>query len=150
MPEPTAETLPLFAETKLRVSPDDYVVVSLPPDAEAWAMNLKLEPFSSVTRDHDEVSLVVKAADWAQHGPGAAGAKAQGPYTLITFDIELDLSVVGYLSVVSSLLAENGVSIFALSTYLRDHILVKKGDSRRAVELLNDLVERSKGLLLKK
>jgi len=149
MPEPTAETLPLFAETKLRVSLDDYVVVSLPPDAGAWAMNLKLEPFSSVTRDHDEVSLV-EAADWARHGPGAAGAKAQGPYTLITFDIKLDLSVVGYLSVVSSLLAENGVSIFALSTYLRDHILVKKVDSHRAVELLNDLVERSKGLLLKK
>ncbi|OGD45677.1 hypothetical protein A3K69_08660 [Candidatus Bathyarchaeota archaeon RBG_16_57_9] len=150
MPEPTTKTLPLFADTKLRVSPDDYVVISLPPSAEAWARNLKLEPFSSVTRDQDEVSLVVKAADWARYGSGETGAKAQGPYTLITFDIKLDLSVVGYLSVVSSLLADNDISIFAVSTYLRDHILVRKGDSCRAVGLLNGLLERSKGLLLKK
>jgi hypothetical protein len=59
------------------------------------------------------------------------------------------LSLVGFLSVVSSLLAENGVSIYALSTYLRDHILVKKEDAAKATELLNGLVERSRELLEK-
>jgi hypothetical protein len=141
--------LPVFAGTKLRVYPDDYLVVSLPPDAGPWARGLRLKPFSSVTHDHGEVSLVLKAEDWARHGAGARDAKVEGPYTLITFDIVLDLSLVGYLSVVSTLLADNGISIFALSTYLRDHILVKKSDSQRAVELLRGLVERSKELLLK-
>jgi len=61
---------------------------------------------------------------------------------LITFDIVLDLSLVGFLSVVSSVLADEGVSIYALSTYLRDHILVKKVDAARAIAALDRLIER--------
>ena len=149
MIEPAPGMLPVFAGTKLKVHPGDYLIVSLPPGAAAWARGLRLRPFSSVTLDHGEVSLVLRAEDWARVGAGARDAKVEGPYTLITFDIVLDLSLVGYLSVVSTLLADNGISIYALSTYLRDHILVRKGDSQRAVELLEALVERSKKLLLK-
>jgi len=105
---------------------------------------LRLRPFSSVTYDHGEVSLVVRASEWAVNEPRFRGAKVEGSYTLITFDIVLDLALVGYLSVVSSLLAEKGVSIYALSTYLRDHILVKKEDSEKAVEALTRLIERSR------
>jgi len=139
--------LPVFAATRLRVHPGDYLVVSLPPGAARWARGLELEPFSSVTYDGDEVSLVLRSGDWVRHGAGVRDARVEGPYTLITFDIVLDLSLVGYLSVVSSLLAENGISIYALSTYLRDHILVKRGDSGRAVGLLQGLIERSRNLL---
>lgn len=51
------------------------------------------------------------------------------------------LSVVGYLVAVSARLAEAGVSIYALSTFLRDHILVKDEDANRAVKVLRGLVE---------
>jgi hypothetical protein len=136
--------LPFFADTKLIVHPDDFVVVSVPSAQSAEARRLRLRPFSSVTYDHGEVSLVVRASEWAVNESRFREAKVEGPYTLITFDIALDLSLVGYLSVVSSLLAEKGVSIFALSTYLRDHILVKKEDSEKAVEALTRLIERSR------
>jgi hypothetical protein len=139
--------LPFFADTKLIVHPDDYVVVSVPPAQGTEARRLRLRPFSSVTYDHGEVSLVVRASEWAVNEPRFSGAKVEGSYTLITFDIVLDLALVGYLSVVSSLLAEKGVSIYALSTYLRDHILVKKDDSEKAVEALTRLIERSRLLL---
>jgi len=147
MVEPSPSMLPFFADTKLIVHPDDFVVVSVPPTQGAELRRLRLRPFSSVTYDHGEVSLVVRASEWALNESRFREAKVEGPYTLITFDIALDLSLVGYLSVVSSLLAENGVSIFALSTYLRDHILVKKEDSEKAVKVLTRLIERSRLLL---
>jgi hypothetical protein len=147
MVELSKSMLPFFAGTKLIVHPDDYVVVSVPPAQSTEAHRLSLRPFSSVTYDHDEVSLIVRASEWTLYESRFREAKVEGPYTLITFDIVLDLSLVGYLSVVSSLLAENGVSIYALSTYLRDHILVKKIDAEKAVEALTGLIERSKLLL---
>jgi len=144
MVEPSQSMLPFFADTKLIVHPDDYVLVSVPPDQGAEAHRLWLRPFSSVTYDHGEVSLVVRASEWTVNESRFSGAKVEGPYTLITFDVVLNLALVGYLSVVSSLLAEEGVSIYVLSTYLRDHILVRKMDSEKAVEALTRLIERSR------
>ena len=49
----------------------------------------------------------------------------------------LDFSLVGVLSQVSSLLAENHISIFAVSTYNTDYILVKKENFAKALEILS-------------
>ena len=143
--------LPVFAGTVVKVHPDDYAVVSIDSrHAEEARVRLgSLRPFSSVTFDYGEVSAVLRASDWAGLGRHFPGALVDGPYTLITFDIVLDLSLVGFLSVVSGVLAENGVSVYALSTYLRDHLLVRKRDAAKAVGLLNGLVERSRNLLEK-
>ena len=151
MTEPTPEMLPVFAGIVVKEHSDDYIVASIGVDnvEEARRRLSRLQPFSSVTYDHSEVSVVLRSSEWAsleQHFPGAM---VEGPYRLITFDVVLDLSLVGFLSVVSGVLAENGVSIYALSTYLRDHILVRKEDAPKTVELLNGLVERSRKLLEK-
>ena len=151
MAEPTPEMLPVFAATVVKAHPDDYTVASIGPGyaEEARRRLSRLQPFSSVTYDHSEVSVVLRSSEWASLKHYFPGAMAEGPYRLITFDVVLDLSLVGFLSVVSGLLARNGVSIYALSTYLRDHILVRKEDAPKAVELLNGLVERSRKLLEK-
>jgi hypothetical protein len=98
-------------------------------------------PFSSVTFDSAEISLVVKSDEWREVKESFKSHREEGPYRLITFDIVLDLSIVGFLAVVSDVLAQEGISIYALSTYLRDHILVKREDSKRAVNVLMILVE---------
>ena len=151
MVEPSPEMLPIFAGTEVKVHPNDYVIASISPtyEAEARRCLFGLQPFSSVTFDYSEISVVLSSYEWSSLKQNFPGAKADGPYRLITFDIVLDLSLVGFLSVVSALLAENGVSIYALSTYLRDHILVRKEDAHKAESLLNWLVERSKELLKK-
>lgn len=46
----------------------------------------------------------------------------------------LDFSLVGILAKIASLLAENGVSIFAVSTYNTDYVLTK--DIEKAVSVL--------------
>ena len=48
----------------------------------------------------------------------------------------LDFSLVGILAKISSLLAENSISIFAVSTYNTDYILIKKDKFECAVKVL--------------
>lgn len=48
----------------------------------------------------------------------------------------LDFSLVGILSKISTLLAENKIGIFAVSTYNTDYILTKADDFESAIQVL--------------
>ena len=48
----------------------------------------------------------------------------------------LDFSLIGILSKISTLLAENKRGIFAISTYNTDYILIKKENFEKAIEVL--------------
>lgn len=50
----------------------------------------------------------------------------------------LDFSLVGILSRLSGILAENSIGIFAVSTYNTDYILVKRENFNRAVDILSE------------
>ena len=54
------------------------------------------------------------------------------------FSIEgvLDFSLIGILSKISTLLAENGIGIFAISTFNTDYVLTKTKDFERAIKAL--------------
>ena len=143
---PLDETIrSLLAETELSLHPDSFSIVSIDRSEEDKAKSIiaDLSSFSSLTFDVAEVSLVVKEEDWAVLRERFEKYQEDGPYRLITFDIVLDLSIIGFMAVVSRRLADEGVSIYVLSTYLRDHILVKESDHLRAIKALQDLIEES-------
>lgn len=48
----------------------------------------------------------------------------------------LDFSLIGILSKISVLLAENEIGIFAVSTYNTDYILTKENNFKKAIEIL--------------
>ena len=48
----------------------------------------------------------------------------------------LDFSLIGILSKLSGILADNGIGIFAVSTYNTDYILVKEENFDRALKVL--------------
>lgn len=48
----------------------------------------------------------------------------------------LDFSLIGILAKISGILAENGISIFAVSTYNTDYVLVKKEKYEAALNVL--------------
>ena len=48
----------------------------------------------------------------------------------------LDFSLIGILSKLSTILAENNIGIFAVSTYNTDYILVKDESFDRAMDVL--------------
>ena len=49
----------------------------------------------------------------------------------------LDFSLIGILSKISTLLAENEIGIFAISTYNTDYILTKKQNFEKAISVLS-------------
>lgn len=51
----------------------------------------------------------------------------------------LDFSMIGILSEISTLLAQNQIGIFAISTYNTDYILVKEENYLRASEIVSHL-----------
>jgi len=118
-------------ETKLTMDilPDELAVCRLPSDTAIpdWAWS---EGFTSVTRTEDELSVVCAAEPvpaYIKHTPGWRALKVWGP---------LDFSLVGILAGLSNILADAGVSIFAISTYDTDYILVRGGQLDAATEAL--------------
>lgn len=79
----------------------------------------------------EEVSLVCRSScvpDGAEDvSAGWALLRVEGP---------LDFFMVGVISGISSVLADAGVSIFAVSTYLTDYLLVRDGDLQAACDAL--------------
>jgi hypothetical protein len=136
----------LIAATEVVLYPEPLTIVSIDREEEKKARRLMedLEPFSSITFDVSEVSLVLKTEEWDDLKDNFHDYTEEGPYRLITFDIVLDLAIVGYLAVISRILADAGISIYALSTYLRDHVLIKESDAETAIEALKGLIEECK------
>ena len=56
-----------------------------------------------------------------------------------TFDMVLPLDYVGFMAKISKALAECGISIFVISAYSTDHILVKEEDLSSALAALGKL-----------
>ena len=60
-------------------------------------------------------------------------------WKLITFDAILEFDLVGFIAKISTELANQGISIFVLSSYFTDHILVKNYNLDKSIEVLNKL-----------
>lgn len=50
----------------------------------------------------------------------------------------LDFSLIGILSKITGILAENKIGIFAISTYNTDYVLTKKENYQKALDALKD------------
>ncbi len=105
-----------------------YCLVHLPPGAITAAAGVLAEigtPFSALIADKDEVTLLVPQEAWDDFARRLPDHEVQAGYRLITFDLVLDMNLVGFLALVSQILAGAGVPLLALSAYQRDHILVQ-------------------------
>jgi hypothetical protein len=63
----------------------------------------------------------------------------EGDWRMITFDMVLPLSLVGFFAAVSGALADAGVNLFTLSAYTTDHVFVKGQKLETAVKALEKL-----------
>lgn len=88
--------------------------------------------FFSITKTGEELSILCEESFIPE------GIICERNWRVLKVEGPLDFSLIGILSRISSLLAEAGISIFALSTYDTDYILVKDKDIDRAVEVLRN------------
>jgi hypothetical protein len=93
-----------------------------------------------IFRDKYEVTLLLDEVDFGTIRHAIRGAKTEGNFRMLSFDIELDFNVVGFLAEVSRILAEAEISIVALSAFSRDHILIKQADLPKALKALGKYV----------
>jgi hypothetical protein len=123
-------TRPLRHEEKLplAVDPGLYAVCRLPPEAPvpAWAWGGEI---SSVTRTSHELSIVCAQVRVPNDIEKETGWRA------IRVDAVLDPALTGVLAGLLDPLAEARISIFALSTFLTDYILIRDPDLPRALEI---------------
>ncbi|MBI5958897.1 MAG: ACT domain-containing protein, partial [Chloroflexi bacterium] len=59
-------------------------------------------------------------------------------YRLITFDLPLDLNLLGFMALVSRILADAQVPILALSAFERDHLLIPSDRFQTAWDALSN------------
>ena len=61
-------------------------------------------------------------------------------YRLFTFDnVVMDPSLVGFMAVVTKVLAENEISVLPYAAYSTDHVFVADNDADKARTVLEDL-----------
>ncbi len=63
----------------------------------------------------------------------------EGDWRMITFDMVLPLSLVGFFAAVSGALVDAGVNLFTVSAYTTDHVFVKNQKLETAVKALEKL-----------
>ena len=112
---------------ELKVMPHDLTVCKV-----RSVENIDLgKDFYFIGKTDEELSLVCKTedtpADTTDRDDGWKGFRIQGV---------LDFSLIGILSKLSGILADNEIGIFAVSTYNTDYILVKKENFERALRVL--------------
>jgi hypothetical protein len=113
-----------------------YAVASLPLadyGAALAALN-EIAGFISLTRDKDEITLILAEEEWQTLAPRFPAAEVQGARRMIAFDTVLDFSVVGFIAEISRALAEAGVSILNISTYRTDLVFVHECRFEAAVD----------------
>ena len=106
-----------------------FAVCRLAPGDEvpAWANG---GSFTSVTRTRDELSVV------CAEGAVPEGIRCEGGWRIFQTEGPLDFALTGILASVAVPLAEAGVSIFAVSTFDTDYVLVREENVPRAITAL--------------
>jgi uncharacterized protein len=116
---------------KFRQLPGLYAIVRLPAEAPIpeWATK---GDFTSITRARDELAIVCPADNIpkdADRGPGWTCLKLEGPFPF---------SQTGVLLSFIEPLSNNGVPIFAISTYDTDYVFTPQEHTDRALALLRE------------
>jgi len=97
--------------------------------------------FYFIGRTDEEISLVCRTEDT----PVNTTEREDGWRSFRICGV-LDFSLIGILSRISGILADNGIGIFAVSTYNTDYILVKDENYDKAVRVLSEAGYKVEGV----
>src|SRR5579863_2975926 len=102
---------------QLSLLPERFAIVGLSPlsDLPKWAIQ---GPFFSVTRTSEELSIVVEESRVPE------GIQSQGGWRVIKVHGPFVLSEVGVLAALAGPLAAARISLFVISTFDTDYLLV--------------------------
>jgi hypothetical protein len=92
-----------------------------------WAL---VGDYWAVVRTTEELSLVCRSEQVPE------GVRCEKDWRILKVKGPLDFSLVGLLASLTGILAEAGVSVYAISTYNTDYVLVRQAQLAAALEAL--------------
>ncbi len=115
----------------LTLLPDLFAVCRLDRETPvpSWAQT---GDFSSITRTRDELSIVCLQRSVP------SGFQYEADWRCLKVEGPLDFALIGILASLTTPLAQAGISLFAVSTYDTDYLLVRAGGLATAVRALSD------------
>jgi len=118
------------ARLPLDLLPDTLAICRLPAEAALPAWAASPGPFLTVSRTPDELSITVLQRVVPE------GVRCERDYRVLRVRGPLSPNLVGILVSIAEPLAEAGLSIFAISTYDTDYVLLKARDVAAGVDAL--------------
>ncbi len=115
----------------LRVLSERLSVCRLPVDAP-WPVPVSGTSFYSVTRTGSEVSVVCSEDE----APTGDHVRVEPDWRALEVAGPLDFSMVGVMAALTAPLADVDVSVFVVSTYDTDYVLVHAAALEKAIEAL--------------
>ncbi len=114
----------------LSLKKEVLAICRLPPDASVPVWAWSPGTFHTISRTPEELSIV--CLDSAVPG----GVKKESNWRILKVDGPLDFSLTGILASVAGPLAKAGISIFAISTFETDYVMVKSEKVEEAIKVL--------------
>jgi hypothetical protein len=118
-----------YDKLMLSLLTDEYAVCKFEPehDIPEWVTN---DAFWSVTKTRNELSIVCPGSQVPED------VKAESGWRILEVEGPLDFSMTGVLNRLTRPLADSKISVFVLSTYLTDYLLIHSEDLKPAIEVL--------------
>jgi hypothetical protein len=119
---------------QLKILDSTFSVMKLPPTETIplWALNCDV---FSITRTDEELSIVCPSECLPTN---EVFKDVENDWKCIKVEGVLDFSLTGILSSLANPLAENNISIFAISTFNTDYLLVKSDSIEKAKVVLEN------------
>lgn len=144
--ENESKAVELLRRTKIEVAPETFTLLSVPRDEwlkllENPELSPRLTAPFMIFYDCREVTLLLDETDFGTVRHAVRDAKIENGFRLLTLDVELDWTVVGYLAEITRILAAAEIPIGTLSAFSRDHLLIKQNDLSKALKILRPYLE---------
>ncbi len=117
----------------LKVLEPELGIYRFPPTTPFELAAIVHQPFYSLTRTPDELSVVCRKGTVFSTTPQATA----GAFRAIQVIGPLDFSLTGILNQLTAPLADAQISLFSISTFDTDYILVKAEDLAQAIKVLS-------------
>lgn len=115
---------------RIRLLQGTYAVCQI-KDTENILNCFDEKDFFSITKTEDEISVVML------QDKISSDVKVEKDWRILKVEGTLDFSLIGILAKISGILAKNSISIFVISTFNTDYILVKEEKVEKAILVLS-------------
>lgn len=128
----------LLARSSVRISPETFGVVSVTDEQfQRLLADPSMSPRMStpfmIFKDPHEITLILDETDLSNMRAGLLAAKIENGYRMLTFEVVMDHSVIGFTAEVSRILAEAEIAILPISAFSRDSMLIKQDELPKAL-----------------